>query len=78
MFRLIFQFFVSAIMGIIAAEISAWVFVRIYAQNIGVPLQELSEDYGMAMIGIAVEVGVFLMTTICLFAVFLHRANKRK
>ena len=37
-----------------------------------------SEDYGMAMIGIAVEVGVFLMTTICLFAVFLHRANKRK
>ena len=78
MFRLIFQFFVSAIMGIIAAEISAWVFVRIYAQNIGVPLQELSEDYGMAMIGIAVEVGVFLMTTIRLFAVFLHRANKRK
>ena len=78
MLRLIFQFVASVVIGLVTANFAAWVYVRVYAESIGMPLHELSEDYGMGMLGMALQVGVFLLATIGLFAFFLHRAHKKQ
>jgi hypothetical protein len=76
-FRVIIKFFISILTGLVVADYAAYVFVRLYANSMGVPLCNLSEDYGMGMIGMFLQIGVFFLTVICMFVLFLCRTKRR-
>ena len=77
MFKTIIQLFVAIAFAILSAYFAAWLFPRLYATYMGVPLDTLSDDYRMGFYGIIIEAGVFFLMASGSFLFLLHR-NKRK
>jgi hypothetical protein len=59
------------------SDYAGHIYVRLYAKRIGKPLCDLSEDYGMGMVGMFLQIGVFFLAAIGTFALLSYKARKK-
>jgi uncharacterized membrane protein len=74
----VLKIFASVLLGLFVSDYSARVYVQLYASSIGVPVHSLSEDYGMGMVGMLLQIGIFFLTTIGMLLFWLYRAYRAK
>jgi glucan phosphoethanolaminetransferase (alkaline phosphatase superfamily) len=75
-FRRCLKILASVLLGLLVSDYFVYVYVRLYANKIGVSVCSLSEDYGMGMVGMFLQIGIFFLTTTGMLSLWLYRAKR--